>query len=92
MQIHILLDGKFFDNRPKDVIRVDICIITIISITTILHTSSGSLLLFKRLLDSIYFIESVKFCHDLTKNWLTITDQQVQEFLILFDIVSLLLA
>ena len=47
---------------------------------------------FKRLLDRIDLIESVKFVDDLSKNRLTIPCQEIEELFILLDIVGLLLS
>ena len=43
------------------------------------------------LLNGIDLVETVKLVYNLPQDGLTIADQQVEEFLVLFDIVSLLL-
>ena len=85
LDIDILLDAELFNDRSKDVLCVRV--VTIISI----HAATSTLLLFKRLLDRIYLIKSVKFVDDLSKNRLTVPCQEIEELFILLDIVGLLL-
>ena len=86
LDIYILLNAELFNDRSKDIFCVRV--VAIISI----HATTSTLLLFKRLLNRIYLIESVKFVDDLSKNRLTIPCQEIEELFILLDIVGLLLS
>ena len=86
LDIYILLNAELFNDRSKDIFCVRV--VAFISI----HATTSTLLLFKRLLDRIDLIESVKFVDDLSKNRLTIPCQEIEELFILLDIVGLLLS
>ena len=86
LDIYILLNAELFNDRSKDIFCVRV--VAIISI----HATTSTLLLFKRLLNRIDLIESVKFVDDLSKNRLTIPCQEIEELFILLDIVGLLLS
>lgn len=67
--IHVVLDAKFFNYRSKYVFHV--WLTAVISI----HTATRTLLLLKRLLDGIDFIEAVEFVDDLSEDGLAIASQ-----------------
>lgn len=85
IQADVLFDGELLDDGLQDVLLFIVAIVTV-------HASPSPLLLLERLLDVVDFVEAVKLVDDLAQDWLAVSDEQVEELFIFFNIVSLLFA
>lgn len=69
LESNIGLDRELFDDGIQDVIDIELAAVVTI------HSTSSTLLLFKCLLDPIYFVELVKLCYNLAKDRFAIADE-----------------
>ena len=79
----VLLYRELFNDRLHDILKAEFILPIKSLVSTLLH--------FESLLNIVQFVETLKFRDDFSEDWFTVANKEVQDLLVFFNIVCLLL-